>query len=156
MHNCPFDAEVWATVSVLGHDEYKDKPFSKLFLFDPPEDKPDEMAGMIVAKERGLTVVSSRGFEGVTEVYPQNAISKKFHSTFFMNDLSYMIALALYNGYKHLLLWGVDQSGPAMYVRARVYVTHWLGVATGYGVKWEMAPDSLLWRKDGVPDNGNS
>ncbi len=150
MHNCPLDTETWASLSVLGHKEYENAPISRCFLFDDPEYKKDEMKGMKVAIRRGIDVVCGRDFEGVTISYPQNGITREFHSVFFMNDMSYMIAMALYEGYKSLLLWGVDQYGPEMYTRARKYVTYWLGVATGRGVKWEMAPDSLLWRKDEV------
>lgn len=147
MHNCPFDTETWASLTILGHKEYEDAPISKVFLFDMPENKPDEALGLVVAQRRGIPIVSNKGLPCVTEAYPMKAIVERFRSIFFMNDTSYMIALALYKGYKSLLLWGVDQSDEHMYIIARKYVTYWLGVATGMGVHWEMAPDSLLWRK---------
>jgi len=148
MHNCPFDTETWASLSVLSHKEYADKPISRLFLYDFPDEKPDEKAGLEVAQARGLPIYSTKNLECVTNVYPLKAIVERFKSIFFMNDTSYMIALALYEGYKSLLLWGVDQSGPSMYTMARKYVTYWLGVANGMRVKWELAPDSILWRDD--------
>ena len=122
-----------------------------MFLFDIPEEKPDEAAGLVVAQKRGLPVLSSRQFPCVTELYPLKEVTDRFNSIFFLNDMSYMIALALYKGYKDLLLWGVDQGPEPEYILSRKYVTYWLGVATGMGVKWELAPDSILWRKDEVP-----
>ena len=35
-----------------------------------------------------------------------------------------------------------------MYTMGRPYVMFWLGVATGMGVKWALAPDSILLRED--------
>lgn len=148
MHDCPFDTEVWASLSVLSHKEYEDKPYSKLFLFDFPERKPDELAGMEIAQTRGLTIVGRGNMPCVTELIPMGKIAKRFNSCFFLNDMSYMIAYALYLEYKSLLLWGVDQWPETMYREARKYVTYWLGVATGMRVEWKLAPDSVLWRKD--------
>lgn len=148
MHDCPFDAEVWAALSVLSHKGWEDKPYSKLFLFDTVENKADEAEGLKVAQTKGLTIVGCGGLRHITEAYPIRKIKNRFGSYFFMNDTSYMIALALYKGYKSLLLWGVDQSGGWPYITARPHVTHWLGIATGMGVRWELAPDSVLWRKD--------
>lgn len=147
-HNCPFGAEAWSSLSVLGLGEYKDAPISKAFLFDLPEEKPDEARGLEVALVRNIPILSTKHFSFVTEDYPLKEVTGRFNSIFFLNDMSYMIALALYMGYKDLLLWGVDQGPEPMYVMARKYVTYWLGVADGMGVKWETAPDSLLWRKD--------
>lgn len=146
-HNCPFDAEVWATVTALGHEEYADKPFSKVFCFDVPERKLDELAGMKVAQARGIPIVSGKQFSYATEAYPSRGVAVRFESFFFLSDMSYMLAMALYLGYKSLLLWGVDQSDYEIYKLGRKYVTYWLGVATGMGVPWELAPDSVLWRE---------
>jgi hypothetical protein len=148
MANCPFDTEVWASLSVLGHKEYEDKPYSKLFCFDYPGRKLDEQAGLEIAQARGLPVISRMNSPFVTELIPLRKMSERFNSCFWLNDMSYMIAYALYLGYKSLLLWGVDQGPEPMYRETRKYVTYWLGVATGMGVQWELAPNSILWIKD--------
>ncbi len=154
MNGCPFDAETWAAVSVLSHKGWEDKPYSKVFCFDKPENKPDEDIGLQLARKRdipivGLSAITFVGIESfITEEYPLGVLQKKFNTYYFKNDMSYMIAYALHLGYEHLSLWGVDQSGEEMYTMARPYVMFWLGVATGMGVKWELSPTSVLLRKD--------
>lgn len=147
MHGCPFDVETWAAMSVLSHKGFEDKPYSKLFAYDVPEYKSDEMAGLKVAQARGLNIVSSKGLPFITEYLPIVKVVERFGAFLFLNDMSYMLAYALYLGYKSLWLWGVDQGPSAMYRSHRKYTFYWLGVATGMGVRWEMAPDSLLWER---------
>ncbi|KKM15180.1 hypothetical protein LCGC14_1698710, partial [marine sediment metagenome] len=89
----------------------------------------------------------------ITEPYPLTEIQERFDTYYFKNDMSYMIAYALHKGYRDILLWGVDQGGgppelEPMYTMGRPYVMFWLGVATGMGVKWALAPDSILLRED--------
>ena len=149
MRGCPFDAEVWAALTVLGLEGWEDKPYSKAFCFDIPSQKPDEQAGLEVAQRRGIPIVSRNSFAFVTEQFPLREIREKFGHTcsMYMNDMSYMIALALYKGYKSLLLYGADQGPGEVYVRGRPFTTYWLGVATGMGVKWQLAPRCILWRQ---------
>ena len=148
MNGCPFDAEVWTTVSVLSHKGFENKPYTKLFLFDLPEAKVDETQGMEVAQTKDIPIVGFENASCITEPYPLGEINKKFDTHYFFNDMSYMIALALYNGYKSLLLWGVDQGREYIYTYGRSYIMYWLGMATGMGVEWELAPDSILLRDD--------
>lgn len=145
MVGCPFDVETWASLSVLSHKGYEDKPYSKLFCFDDPGGKRDEQAGLEIAQARGLNIVSNRPWDFVTEKYPLKELVSHYDTLFFRNDMSFMIALALYKGYKHLSLWGVDQGPEPMYLIGKKYVTYWLGMATGMGVKWDLAPTSKLW-----------
>jgi hypothetical protein len=146
MDGCPFDTEVWATASVLNHEGWEDKPYSKLFCFDDPKLKPDERKGLELASQRSIPVLSINKYEGYqTEVYPIISIIREFKTNYFRNDISYMIALAIYNGYKSLFLWGVDQGPEYMYKVGKPYVTYWLGVATGRGVNWKLCPNSMLW-----------
>ncbi len=156
MTGCPCDIETWATLTVLSHKEWEDKPFSKVFCFDRPNEKEDEAAGLVVARRRGLPIVGLSAIatyppaieQFITEEYPLRDLMEKYHTYYFKNDMSYMIAYAVLRGYKHLSLWGVDQSGPEMYTMARPYVMFWLGIATGEGVKWELSPTSVLLRED--------
>jgi len=148
MTDCPFDTEVWASLTVLGYEGFEDKEYSKLFLFDDPNQKPDEMKGLKIAQARGLPIVSSRAYDCATEFYPLFRIRDRFSTIYFRNDTSYMIAYALYLGYKSLLLCGVDQGPHPMYQMGRPFVTYWLGVASSMGVQWEVGPNSLLWEED--------
>lgn len=153
MKNCPFDTPVWTAASVLSHKEWADKPYEKIFCFDNPDRKEDELKGLEVAKRRGLTVIGMDYISYITEAYPLAEMQERFDTYYFKNDMSYMIAYALSRGYKSLSLWGVDQGGgdPALesvYAMARPYVMFWLGIADGMGVKWSLAPDSILLRSE--------
>jgi len=160
-HNCPFDTELWASLTVLGHEEYRDAPIDKVFCFDKPERKDDELVGLKVAVERGIPIVGWSWLADwepiteayITEPYPLRELQKRFNTYYFKNDTSYMIALAIYLGYEKLRLWGFDQGGgpiekEGIYTMGRPYAMYWLGVATGMGVDWELAPDSILLREN--------
>lgn len=156
MVGCPCDIETWATLTVLGRKEWEDKPFSKVFCFDRPDEKADEAAGLVVAKRRGIPIVGLKELafyppvveQYVTEEYPLRELLEKYHTYYFKNDMTYMIALALIQGYTSLSLWGVDQGYEDMYSMARPFVMFWLGIATGEGVKWELSPTSILLREN--------
>jgi len=156
MSGCPFDKETWAAVSVLSHKGWEDKPYSKLFCFDDPQNKQDEMIGLQRAQERHIPIVGMKinhyypsvKDSFVTEDFPLVELQKKYNTFYFKNDASYMIAYAIHLGYKHLSLWGIDQSGIETYTMARPYVMFWLGVATGAGITWELCPTSQLLRKE--------
>ncbi len=152
-HDCPFDAETWTTVSALARPELADAEYTRAFCFDRPDRKADEAAGMEVAKARGIPIMGLDFLSHITEPYPLAEIQERFDTYYFKNDMSYMIAYALHKGYRDILLWGVDQGGgppevEPMYTMGRPYVMFWLGVATGMGVKWALAPDSILLRED--------
>ena len=72
MKGCPFDTETWSSLTVLGKEGWEDSPVSKVFCFDKPELKSDEMKGLKVAQERGIPIIgfSWMAFsEPVTDVY---------------------------------------------------------------------------------------
>lgn len=154
MQGCPFDGtEVWTTVSMLSRKGWEDKPYSKVFIFDQTTLKEDERLGLEVAllrREAGdpIEIVGHEYMiPEVTIEYPLKEILERFDTYYWKNDMSYMIALALLQGYKHLSIWGVDQGGgEQFYAMARPYVLFWLGIATGMGVEWDLAPKSILLR----------
>jgi hypothetical protein len=51
---------------------------------------------------------------------------------YFSNSISYMIALALMDGYKTIGVWGVDMAAGGEYQQERPSVEYWLGVAKKY------------------------
>jgi len=138
---CPFDAEVWASVRALTVEGLADREYSKVFAFDsrtlPALKKP-----ISIAIERGIPLVSTK--EYATERYPKEEIIKDLAVDFTKNTISYMIAYALYLGYKKIRLYGVDQAPEWDYICNRPFVMFWLGVAHGKGVKIELAKASLL------------
>lgn len=148
---CPFDREVWTTVSIFEDEFFRDKPINKLFIFDrwPIHSKPgwpDEWEPIKIARERGLPIMGNRIFPFITEPYPLPEIKQRFGSLYFMPSISYMLALALHKGYKDIQLWGCwGPSAPQIHWGGRRYVAYWLGVATGMDVKWKLCPDWDIW-----------
>lgn len=66
--------------------------------------------------------------------FPLEAITKKF-GNYFTNSISFMIALALFEGYEEIGIWGVDMAVGKEYVKERPSVEHMIGLAQGMGVK---------------------
>ena len=143
------DTEIWTAVSVLGDKDFADRPYSMAFCFDNPKKKPDEAVGLAIAKEKGIPVMGLGSY--CTDMYPIWDIIKAFNNNFFLNDLSYMIALAIYQGFERLFLYGVDQTGidhiGGSYKKGRAYVAFWLGVATGRGIQYRIASSSEPWMR---------
>ena len=137
--DCPFDAECWAIASVLNMPEVDCRKINKVFAFDDFESTRSERQ---IAKQFNIPVVSNRSY--ATEKYPSEEILREFGKTYFLPSVSYMIAYAIYKGYKKLRLYGVDQAPEWNHLINKPYVMFWLGVATGRGVEWELSKYSIL------------
>lgn len=138
---CPFDAEVWAVARVLTMDGLKDKAYSKVFAFDGRK-IPALQKNLDIALEKHIPIVSTKTY--ATEFLPINEMIKKFGVTYFKNTISYMIAYAIYLGYKKIRLYGVDQAPEWAYIANKPYVLYWMGEAHGRGIEVELAKGSLL------------
>lgn len=136
---CPYDAEVWAVSSVLSLPDIIPANISKVFGFDL---YPEVEKHLKIAKEYGIPIVSIRNY--ADEPYPLDEITKKFGTNYLRPSMSYMIAMAIYEGYERLKLYGTDQGPEWKYIANRPYVTLWIGMALGRGVKVEMTENSLL------------
>lgn len=70
--------------------------------------------------------------------YPLEKIMDRFGSRYFTNSISYMIALAIYRGYRIINIYGVDLEQTSEYTFERPSVAYWCGVAAGLGttVNW--------------------
>jgi len=136
---CPYDTEVWAVLSVLSLPDIIPANINKVFGFDT---YPEVKRHLKVAKEYNIPVVSRRSY--ADETYPLDEITKKFGSNYLRSSLSYMVAMAIYQGYEKLKLYGTDQGPEWKYIANRPYVTFWLGVALGREIKFEITENSLL------------
>ncbi len=137
---CPFDTEVWAVTSVLLIPEINCyEKIKKVFSFDDYSEVKPEVDR---AKTYSIPVVST--FPYADENYPTEEIRKEFGACLLRNSISYMLAYALYKGYEKLRLYGVDMGPEWKYLSNKPCVYYWLGVATGRGVKFEIAKSSTL------------
>ena len=57
---------------------------------------------------------------------------------YFTNSISYAIALAIYHGYKRIMLYGSEMQSNTEYSYQRDNVAFWVGVALGIGVQIEI------------------
>ncbi len=66
--------------------------------------------------------------------YPLADVTKRF-GRYFTNSVSYMIALAILQGYKEIGCWGVDMATSSEYGPQRPSCEFFLGIAAGLGIK---------------------
>lgn len=66
--------------------------------------------------------------------YPREEIFKTFGTDFFADSLCYMVALAIYQGFDTLSLYGFNYSHGSNYVTEKPAIHYWLGVAIGRGL----------------------
>lgn len=165
--DCPFDKETWAIAKGLMWKIHKDpksqakapRRVDRIFNMD----KADEMlsfkkdsghyngydldAFVKVMNETGAPFVTSYCIPGLEHCtpYPLKEITEKYGVMYFTNTICFMIALALYEGYDSIDLWGVNQAGKIEYINERRGVEFWLGLAAGMGTKISInGPSPLL------------
>jgi len=78
------------------------------------------------------------------EVYPLADVVREFGVRYFMNSLSYMIALAIMQRPKEMELLGVDMRCVEDFLREKACVEFWLGVAVGRGIKVKTSDISFV------------
>jgi len=66
--------------------------------------------------------------------YPVDQITDRF-GRYFTNTVSWMIALAIYDGASEIALWGVDMAQDTEYSVQRPSCEYFLGMAVGTGIK---------------------
>lgn len=67
--------------------------------------------------------------------YPLAEIAAQFGVSYFTSSLSYALALAAYQGYKRVEIYGVEMETNTEYQYQRDGVTLWIGVLLGLGVQ---------------------
>lgn len=133
---CPFDAEVWGVNEICQMIRYPEK-ITRLFAFD---NLPPMIDGM---RATGIPICSWQDY--ADEEYPYDEIVSRFGIDYFSNTIAYMIALAVYEGYEKIRLYGVDMA-PEEYKNEMPSVEFWLGVAIGQGIKVEISQGSSLFK----------
>lgn len=82
--------------------------------------------------------------------YPRAEMVKYFGRDFFTSTVSYMLALALYEGFEEIGLWGIDMVADEEFGYQRDGCSWLLGIAEGRGVTLTLPPESALlkspWR----------
>jgi len=82
-------------------------------------------------------------------LYPMEEIKREFFANvnreqFFTSSIPYMIALALYEGFDEISLYGINQATKTEYEKHIQCTAFWLGIALGRGVRVEVQKHSSL------------
>lgn len=67
--------------------------------------------------------------------YPIHLVTEFFETDYFSNTIDYMIALAIYEGYTSLDLYGVNMALESEYYYEKPGVDYWCGQAMGRGIR---------------------
>jgi hypothetical protein len=71
-----------------------------------------------------------------------------FSGDYFTNSISFMIALAVYEAYSEIHVYGVNMLGSDEYEYQRPCVEYWVGFAKGRGIKCVIPKESSLLKAD--------
>jgi hypothetical protein len=82
-------------------------------------------------------------------LYPYQKITEKY-GTFFTCSVSWMIALAIEQGYDEIALYGIDLNCKDEYKEQRPSVLYFLGIAQGKGIKITLPRECQLFNKLGM------
>jgi len=158
-YECDYHCEVWG---VNGGYAFA-KKLDKLFMTDGPDVMVEDISPECLEKlatYKCTLVLASRFsevtpyYEGVgikVEVYPIEAVLKKFNTKFFSNTICYMLANALLDteitldtpsglprvtsGYNRIFFYGIDMMTTTSYQQEKGGVEYWMGIAKGMGVE---------------------
>jgi hypothetical protein len=124
-------AEVWGV-----NWAYKKVPrrLDKIFFFDKPEIFGiDTLKGL---EYSGVKLVHKREIEGLNiEIFPIDKIVKDLNTDYFANTVCYMIAYAIWKGYKRIRTFGVDMSLGKELCDERPCMEYWVGYARAKGIE---------------------
>jgi hypothetical protein len=76
--------------------------------------------------------------------YPLEEILARFHRKYFTNTVSWMLALAIYEGYEDISIFGVDMATGSEYSDQRPSCEYFIGYAEGLGINVYLPDQSDL------------
>jgi hypothetical protein len=68
---------------------------------------------------------------------------------YFHSSVDYMIALAIYEGFEEIGVWGIDMTHDSEYAYQKPSGSFWLGFAKGRGIKVTIPKESALLKNEG-------
>lgn len=157
---CPFDKEVWTVAKLIMSPDYKEQRTDRLFNMDDLNKMLsfDENSKWKSAYSRDdfVKAINDKNIPLVTSyvypelknciAYPLKEIHEKWGLLYYTNTICYMIAMAIYEGYQSIDLWGVAQGGLKEYIEERKGVEAWLCLAAGMGIRVAVNGASTLFK----------
>lgn len=87
-------------------------------------------------EENDVTIFSlGQNADRMCVAYPIDKIKNYFGSDYFGSGIPYMIALAIYQGFTEIDIWGVFLSVSDEYAYQKPSIEFWIGMAMGRGIK---------------------
>jgi hypothetical protein len=148
---CPSDvghAEVWGLNGGFQQAQAKGLTLSKLFLCHRQVYSPDgnPYFDWDALNQLPCEIITLHKVPiAKAKMYPLRRISETFHTRYFSNTISYMIAYALYKrGFDRIRLYGIDMLEHGEYAQEKGGVEFWLGVARGMGLDFTISYGSAV------------
>lgn len=150
---CTYHCETWGVNGVF---TLNPKRLDKLFMTDEESevDASQYDYRQMVEHTRTLVLpVHYKKFQHLpipVEIFPMEAILRRFPTRFYSNTIAYELAYALYHtrsafdsdgvphvvsGYNRIWFYGIDMMTHSTYVQEKGGVEFWMGVAMGMGVE---------------------
>ena len=141
----PADVEIWGLQSTETFLDRCDRVFEMhgpgITDFSDEKSAFDRTCGVpvyVVQPDHGLPT-------GVLYPFAEVGINLR---AYWSNTISYMLALAVYEGVDEIHLWGCDMATGTEHEKERPGVEYWLGVAEGRGIALTLPDSSPLLRVD--------
>ena len=111
---------------------HRRRPVSRIIDMNDYSDDP----GVVGESECLKDLALEKGIPYIDlENYPLDAVVEFFGTDYFSNTVDYAIALAIYEGFTEIDLYGVNMAVGSEYEFEKPGVDFWCGVAIGKGVK---------------------
>lgn len=153
--NCPDNIEVWAVSCPRNW-----KIVDRLFVMDDIRTLnglTHDNCYQIIPKinENKMPVYLQKVDSGIpTSIkYPIHQVVEFFRreNIFFCNSISYVLALAIMEGYEKIYFHGVDQNTLQEYMAEKGGVEFWVGMAMGMGIEVVIPEGSAVCKNAGRP-----
>jgi len=141
--------EFWGTSDQYGHMQKVDRIFeihtpADIRAYKPRGGEPDHVAEL---NKLGCPVYLMELMDDIERgvLYPIDDIIDKYGG-YLICTSAYMLALAIYEGYQEIHLYGIDMAVTTEYFYQRPCMEYWIGLARGLGVKVVLPDNCPLCR----------
>ena len=103
-------------------------------------------------QELDVPIYTQVPLEGLKQnvIYPLQEIIDHFKTDYFTNSISYMIALAIYEGFEQIDIFGVDMAVSEEYGHQRPSCEYWIALARGKGIEVNLPASSDLCKTNAL------
>ncbi len=147
----PPNVELWGCNNI-----YKAREVDRIFIMHDIYMTQFNRTSKIIeeANQKGFPVYTLGKYKELENniQYPMQEVIKYFGIAYFLNNISYMLALAIMQKPKNLFLFGVDMdfgTSTEYMQNEKSCLEYWLGQATGRKIPWKLSPNCTLMRRKG-------